>query len=64
MTDKVFVNADRSRVVPPGSVEAAMQVHREEAVKLGLLDSADKPVQERRAPTKATPQRRRTSKKK
>lgn len=58
MTDNVYLNRDRTRVVPPGSAEAKWQVPRAEAVKLGLLDSPDKPTQARRVPQ----QKRRTPK--
>lgn len=37
MTAKVFVNADRSKVVPEGSTEAAFSLHVKEARKLGLV---------------------------
>ena len=61
MTEKVFVNADRSKVVPAGSAEAAMQIYRSEAKKLGLVESEEKPRQTRRvsAEEPAKPQRRR-----
>ena len=58
MSDNVYLNRDRTAVVPEYADGKKWQVTREEAVKLGLLDSADKPVQERRAP-----QKRRTTKK-
>jgi hypothetical protein len=67
MTDNVFLNRDRTKVVPPGSIEAKWQVPRKEAVKLGLLESEDKPKQARRststtkADTNGTPQKRRKS---
>ncbi len=48
MTDNVYLNRDRTRVVPAGSVEAKWQISRKEAHELGLLDSPDKPTQERR----------------
>jgi hypothetical protein len=67
MTDNVFLNRDRTKVVPPGSVEAKWQVPRKEAVRLGLLESEDKPKQSRRstatvkASDNGTPQKRRKS---
>lgn len=71
MSDNVYLNADKTKVVEEWTFGKKWQVPRAEAVKLGLLDSADKPVQQRRAfdATKATapvekPQRRRTSKRK
>jgi hypothetical protein len=72
MTDNVFLNRDRTKVVPPGSIEAKWQVPRAEAAKLGLLDSAEKPVQDRRpafdaskaiSPNGTGPQRRRSKRK-
>ena len=61
MTDNVYLNRDRTKVVPKGSVEAKWQVPRAEAVKLGLLESDKKPTQTRRVPTNGTPQKRRKS---
>jgi hypothetical protein len=67
MTDNVYLNRDRTKVVPKGSVEAKWQVPRTEAVKLGLLESDNKPTQARRstatvkADTNGTPQKRRKS---
>ena len=49
MSDNVFVNRDRSKVVPAGSAEAKWQISRAEAAELGLLKSEDKPIQQRRA---------------
>lgn len=48
MTARVFVNADRSKIVPEGSIQAAFAIHVKEARKLGLVsakaaDEADKP---------------------
>ena len=65
MTDNVFLNRDRSAVVPKGSADAKWQISRKDAVKLGLLDTEDKPKQTRRvkADTNGTPQRRRTASK-
>ncbi len=59
MTDNVYLNRDRTKVVPALSAEAKWQASRKEAHDLGLLDSPDKPTQERRS----TIQKRRTSKK-
>ena len=61
MTDNVFLNRDKSKVVPAGSVEAKWQVPRKEAVRLGLLESEEKPVQTRRTTEPQAPQRRRNS---
>lgn len=67
MSDNVYVNRDRSAVVPKGSADAKWQISREEAANFGLLESSEKPVQKRRAfdATKAhtAPQKRRTPKK-
>lgn len=48
MTDNVYLNRDRTAVVSQFAAGKKFQVPRAYAVKLGLLDSADKPVQERR----------------
>ena len=69
MANNVWVNRDRSKVVPVYSAEAKWQISRKEAVELGLLDSADAPVQQRRAAfdsvnAKTPPQRRRTTRRK
>ncbi len=72
MTDNVYLNRDRTAVVDQWSVGKKWQVPRSQAVRLGLLDSAEKPVQERRTPafdaTKAVvppvPQKRRYIKRK
>ena len=67
MTDRVTVDRDKTRLLPPNSPEKGYRITREEAVKLGLLDSAEKPVQERRpafdaSKAKTAPtQRRRTA---
>jgi hypothetical protein len=37
MTDSVYVNSDRSKVVPEGSPEAAYRIHTKEAKRLGIL---------------------------
>lgn len=68
MTDNVFLNADRTKVVPEHAVGKKWQVPRAEAVRLGLL-KGDKEPQERRPAFDATkahvpPQQRRTSKRK
>lgn len=71
MTDRVLVNRDRTALLPPHSPEKGWQITREEAVKLGLLEAAEKPAQQRRAPAfdsanaKVPPvQRRRSTRKK
>jgi hypothetical protein len=62
MTEKVYVNADRTKVVSAYSAEAAMQIHRSEAVRLGLVDTEEKPKQVRRTTEDAPkPQKRRKS---
>ena len=68
MTDNVYLNRAKTKVVPEHSAEAKWQVPRKEAVRLGLLDSDEKPTQARRststtkAETNGTPQKRRTPK--
>ncbi len=57
MTDNVYLNADKTKVVSEWTVGKKWQVPRKEAVRLGLLDSEEKPVQQRRS------QKRRSSKK-
>lgn len=37
MTEAVYVNADRSKVVDEDSPEAAYRIHTKEAKRLGLL---------------------------
>ena len=49
MSDNVYLNKDKTAVVPEYAVGKKWQVTREEAVRLGLLDSAEKPVQTRRS---------------
>lgn len=67
MTDRVVVSADKTRLLPPNSPEKGYRITREEAVKLGLLDSSEKPTQQRRSAFDATKaktaptQRRRTA---
>ncbi|MEO5965218.1 MAG: hypothetical protein ABIR11_07110 [Candidatus Limnocylindrales bacterium] len=39
MTARVFVNADRSKIVPEGSTQAAFAIHVKEARKLGLVSA-------------------------
>jgi hypothetical protein len=48
MSDNVYLNRDKTAVVSEWDTGKKWQVSRAEAVKLGLLDSAEKPVQERR----------------
>ena len=55
MTDNVYVNADRTKVVPEYAVGKKWQISRKEAVRLGLLKDAEKPVQERRTQKRRTP---------
>lgn len=71
MTDRVLVNRTRTALLPDNSPEKGFLMTREEAAKLGLVESADKPKQERRAPFDAAkavapkaPQKRRSSKRK
>jgi hypothetical protein len=52
MTDNVYLNADRTKVVNEWTVGKKWQVPRKVAVEMGLLDSPEKPVQERRGPQK------------
>lgn len=64
MTDHVVVNRTRTALLPPNAPEKGWRITREEAVELGLLESAEKPVQQRRpafdtAKAKIPPQRRR-----
>ncbi|MCA1788442.1 MAG: hypothetical protein LC667_00915 [Thioalkalivibrio sp.] len=42
MTESVYVNRDRSRVVGEGSPEAAWKIHAKEAKRLGLLSEQPK----------------------
>lgn len=71
MSDNVYLNADRTQVVPESAAGKKWQVPRSEAVRLGLLESAEKPIQERRTSAfdsgkaKTPPvQRRRSAKRK
>jgi hypothetical protein len=48
MTDRVTVNAGRTALLPDNAPEKGWRITREEAAELGLLDSAEKPKQERR----------------
>ena len=59
MTESVYVNKDRSKVVDESSPEAAYKVHRKEAERLGLIRK-DAPKAEPKAP--AVPRRARASK--
>ena len=70
MGDNVYLNRDKTAVVPEYAVGKKWQVTRAEAVRLGLLESKDKPVQARRsdAPLRTVeevgptaPQKRRTA---
>lgn len=73
MTDRVLVNRDRTALLPPNSPEKGWRITRAEAYELGLLDSEEKPKQERRSAFDATkvvnpslngtPQRRRSKRK-
>lgn len=48
MTDKVFLNADRTAVVDEFGPGKKWKVSREEAFRLGLLDDAEPKPQARR----------------
>ena len=48
MPDRVTVNRERTALLPPNSPEKGWRISREEAAALGLVESAEKPVQERR----------------
>lgn len=61
MTDRVTVNADRTKLLPPNSPQKGYRITRVEAKELGLLDSAEKPIQQRRT-VEAKPPRRTTRK--
>ncbi len=66
MTDNVYVNRDRTKVVPAGSADAKWQMSRKEADALGLLDSsdsADKPASGTELQTQRTAPKRKTTKK-
>lgn len=72
MGDNVYLNADKTAVVPEWAAGKKWQVRRSEAARLGLLDSDTKPVQTRRVPAethaetpadKPKPQRRRSKRK-
>lgn len=71
MTDRVTVNADRTALLPDNSPQKGFRITREEAAELGLVDSAEKPTQERRTggvpekvgPTAKAPTRRRAPRK-
>lgn len=73
MTDRVTVNAAKTALLPPNSPEKGYRITRAEAAELGLVDSAEKPIQARRTgplrtveqvgPTAPKPKRRYTRKK-
>ena len=50
MTDHVYLNADKTALVPEHADGKKYQISRDEAVKLGLLETAEKPNQTRRNP--------------
>ncbi len=50
MTDRVTVNRDRTKLLPPNSPEKGWRITRKEAKELGLLKSEENPVQKRRDP--------------
>lgn len=50
MTDNVVVNRDRTRLLPPNAPEKGWVITRIEAKELGLLETEEKPKQERRTP--------------
>jgi hypothetical protein len=58
MSDNVYLSADKTKVVPESALGKKWQVPRKVAAEMGLLDSPEKPVQERRT----APQKRRTAK--
>jgi hypothetical protein len=59
MTDNVYLNRDKTKVVPATAEGKKWQVPRKEAIRLGLLDAEEKPPQTRRKPeTNGTPTRR------
>ncbi|HSW43164.1 MAG TPA: hypothetical protein VLM76_11705 [Patescibacteria group bacterium] len=49
MTAGVWVNRDRTRVVPEGSPEAAFRLHLRDAQRLGLLEPEDRKMARRPA---------------
>ena len=69
MRDLVLVSRDRTRLLPPNSPEKGWQISRADAKKLGLLESEEKPTQQRRTQATQTPteprkpQKRRTARK-
>ena len=69
MTDRVTVNRDYTRLLPPNSPEKGWRITRKEAHRLGLLESDEKPVQKRRTQATETateprkPQKRRSTRK-
>ncbi len=62
MTDNVYLNRDRTKVVPAGSAGAKWQISRKEADALGLID---KPAQrtETTTDTRATEAKPKSTKK-
>ncbi len=68
MTDRVTVNRTRTALLPDNSPEKGFRITRTEAAELGLVETAEKPKQERRSAFDASkakvPQTRRTSKRK
>ena len=48
MTDHVLVDRTRTKLLPPNSPEKGFQITREQAAELGIIESAEKPKQERR----------------
>jgi hypothetical protein len=58
MTESVYVNKDRSKVVDESSPEAAFKIHRKEAEKAGLLKkSSPAPAPDPAATDLKTPRR-------
>ena len=53
MTAGVWVNRDRTRVVPEGSPEAAFRLHLRDAERLGLQLEEPRPKARRRPADKA-----------
>lgn len=66
MTESVYVNSDRSKIVEEGSPDAAYRIHLKDAKRLGLV--ADRPkgtkiVEEPKAKSNGTPHTRRSPEK-
>lgn len=57
MTESVFVNADRTKVVDEGSRDAAYKIHLKDAVRLGLVKAkkAEEPAPVASADVKIPP---------